>query len=55
MLSVGRRRGLEFDAVLLLLFSAMLDPLLTFGLAAALIAAGLVLVYLEDDDRGRNR
>ena len=51
----GRRhRGLEIAAIVLLLCSAMLDPMLTFGLAAALIAGALVLAYLGQDrpDRG---
>lgn len=46
-----RRRGAEFAAVVLLLFSAMLDPVLTFGLAAAVLAGGFVLVLLDGDRR----
>ena len=48
-----RHRGLEVVAIVLLLFSAMLDPLLTFGLAAALIAGALVLGYLSEDRGNR--
>ena len=41
----GRHRGLEIAAIVLLLFSAMLDPRLTLALAAALIVlSGLVLL-----------
>lgn len=43
---IKHRRELEFAAVGLVLVSAMLDPLLTFGLAVALIAAAVVLLYL---------
>jgi hypothetical protein len=46
-----RHRGLEIAAIVLLLFSAMLDPLFTFGLAAALLAGAFVLVYLGKRDR----
>jgi hypothetical protein len=49
----GRHRGLEIAAIVLLLFSAMLDPLFTFGLAAALLAGAFVLVYLRGGARGR--
>ena len=43
----GRRwRGLEVVAIVLLLFSAMLDPLLTLGLAAAILSAVFALNYL---------
>ena len=38
--------GLEIAAIVLLLFSAMLDPRLTFALAAVLIAAVVVATYL---------
>jgi hypothetical protein len=48
-----RHRGLEIAAIVLLLFSAMLDPMFTFGLAAALLAGAFVLVYLRGGARGR--
>lgn len=54
-MTVRRHPGLEIAAILLLLFSAMLDPLLTFGLAAALLAGAFVLVYLGGDPRSRTR
>jgi hypothetical protein len=38
-------RGLEIAAILLLLFSAMLDPRLAFGFAAAMVVAVLVVEY----------
>ena len=50
-----RHSGLEIAAIVLLLFGAMLDPLLTFGLAAALLAAAFVLVYLGQDRRDHSR
>lgn len=52
-----RHPGLEIVAIILLLFSAMLDPLVTFGLAAALVAAAFVLIYLgqDRDDPHRSR
>lgn len=37
--------GLEIAAILLLLFSAMLDPRLTVGLSAVLIVAVVVEAY----------
>ena len=49
--NIKHRRGIEFAAVALVLSSAMLDPLLTFGLAMALIAAALVLVVLGQTGR----
>jgi hypothetical protein len=52
---IRRHRVLEIAAIALLLCSAMLDPVLTFGLAAAVLAAGLVLVHLERADNGRGR
>jgi hypothetical protein len=52
---IRRHRALEMAAIALLLLSATLDPLLTFGLAAALVGGGLVLVYLEGDHRSRDR
>jgi hypothetical protein len=53
--NVRRHRGFETAAIILLLFSAMLDPMLTFGLAAALIAGALVLVYLGQGGRDQSR
>jgi hypothetical protein len=50
-----RHRGLEIAAIVLLLFSAMLDPLFTFGLAAALVAGAFVLAYLGPGDRDHGR
>ena len=52
---VRRHPGLEVAAILLLLGSAMLDPLLTFGLAASVLAGAFVLVYLGEDRRDRSR
>ena len=53
---VARRHpGLEVVAIILLLFSAMLDPLLTFGLASALLAGAFVLVYLSQAGGTRGR
>ncbi len=49
-----RHRGLETAAIVLLLFSAMLDPLLTVGLAVALLAGAIVLVYLARGDPPRS-
>jgi hypothetical protein len=46
-----RHRGLEIAAIVLLLFSAMLDPLFTFGLASALVAGAFMLAYLGQRDR----
>jgi hypothetical protein len=54
-MSTRRRRGLEVASIVLLLFSAMIDPMLTFGLAAALIAGALVLGYLNQDGGNRGR
>lgn len=51
-MNVERHPGLEIGAILLLLFSAMLDPLLTLGIAAALIAGALVIGFLGAQ-RGR--
>ena len=51
----GRHRGLEIAAIVLLLFSAMLDPMLTFGLAAALVAGAVVLTYLGEERLHRGR
>jgi hypothetical protein len=52
---IRRHRALEMTAIALLLLSATLDPLLTFGLAAALVGGGLALVYLDEDHRDRER
>jgi hypothetical protein len=52
---VRRHPALEVAAILLLLFSAMLDPLFTFGLATALVAGAFVLVYLGEDGRDRGQ
>lgn len=52
---IRRHPGLEVAAIVLLLFSAMLDPILTFGLAAALLAGAFVLAYLSEDRRDRSR
>lgn len=52
---IRRHPGLEVAAILLLLFGAMLDPTLTFGLAAALLAGAFVLAYLGEDRRGHSR
>jgi hypothetical protein len=54
-MTMRRHTGLEIAAIVLLLFSAMLDPLLTFGLAAALVAGAFVLVYLGEDRLHRGR
>ena len=54
-MTIRRHRGLEIAAIALLLFSAMLDPMLTFGLAAALLAGAFVLVYLGEGGRRRGR
>ena len=54
-MTIGRHPGLEAAAILLLLFGAMLDPVLTFGLAAALLAGAFVLVYLSEDRRDHSR
>ena len=52
---IRRHPGLEVAAIMLLLFSAMLDPLLTVGLAAALLAGAFVLVYLSEERRDHGR
>ncbi|HEY6013538.1 MAG TPA: hypothetical protein VIU37_06015 [Candidatus Limnocylindrales bacterium] len=54
-MTIRRHPGLELAAIVLLLFSAMLDPVLTVGLAAALLAGGFVLAYLGEDRRDRSR
>ncbi len=54
-MNLKRHPGLEIAAIVLLLFSAMLDPLLTFGVAAALLAGAFVLVYLGEDGRRHSR
>jgi hypothetical protein len=41
-----RHTGLEIAAIVLLLLSAMLEPMLTVGIAAALIAGVLVMGLL---------
>lgn len=55
MMAARRHPGLEVAAIILLLFGAMLDPLLTFGLASALLAGAFVLVYLSQDGRNLGR
>jgi hypothetical protein len=52
---IRHRPGLEAAAILLLLFSAMLDPIFTLGLAVALLAGACMLVYLGRDPRGQRR
>ena len=54
-MTIRRHRGLEIAAIVLLLFSAMLDPMLTFGLAAALVAGAVVLAYLGEERLHRGR
>ena len=54
-MTLKRHPALEIAAIVLLLFSAMLDPLLTFGLAAAVLACAVVLVYLGEDRRDHGR
>ena len=49
-MNISVRTGLEIAAVVLLLFSALLDPLVTFALAAVLIAALLGSEFMR---RGR--
>ena len=51
-MNISVRTGLEIAAVVLLLFSALLDPLVTFALAAVLIAALLGSEFMR---RGRAR
>jgi hypothetical protein len=49
-MTTKRHRGLETAAIVLLLFSAMLDPMLTVALSAALVGGVLVLGFLQRDE-----